>query len=119
MEISSLTYKFGEFILDIDKGCLFKDGAEVRLRPKVYETLKYLVQHPGRLISKQELMQAIWADAFVTDDLLVQCTLELRRALGDHGQRLLGPFRGADICSARLRLRNQFRPGKTNRIHLK
>ncbi len=89
MEISSLTYKFGEFILDIDKGCLFKDGAEVRLRPKVYETLKYLVQHPERLISKQELMQAIWADAFVTDDSLVQCTLELRRALGDHGQRLL------------------------------
>ena len=87
METSSLTYKFGEFILDIDKGCLFKDGAEVRLRPKVYETLKYLVQHPGRLISKQELMQAIWADAFVTDDSLVQCTLELRRALGDHGQR--------------------------------
>lgn len=89
VEASSLTYKFGEFTLDIEKGCLFKDGAEVRLRPKVYETLKYFVQHPGRLIGKQELMQAIWADAFVTDDSLVQCTLELRRALGDHDQRLL------------------------------
>jgi predicted ATPase/DNA-binding winged helix-turn-helix (wHTH) protein len=89
VESTSLTYKFGEFTLETEKGCLFKDGAEVRLRPKVYETLKYLVQHPGRLIGKQELMQAIWADAFVTDDSLVQCALELRRALGDHDQRLL------------------------------
>jgi DNA-binding winged helix-turn-helix (wHTH) protein len=39
---------------------------------KVYETLKYLVEHSGRLIGKQELMQAVWPDAFVTDDSLVQ-----------------------------------------------
>jgi DNA-binding response OmpR family regulator len=40
-------------------------------RPKVYETLKHLVEHPGRLIGKQELMHAVWPDAFVTDDSLV------------------------------------------------
>jgi predicted ATPase/DNA-binding winged helix-turn-helix (wHTH) protein len=68
---------------------VFKAGEEIKLRPKVYETLKYLVEHPGRLIGKQELMQAVWPDAFVTDDSLVQCTLELRRALGDHSQQLL------------------------------
>ena len=62
---------------------------EIKLRPKVYETLKYLVEHPGRLIGKQELMQAVWPDAFVTDDSLVQCTLELRRALDDRSQQLL------------------------------
>jgi predicted ATPase/DNA-binding winged helix-turn-helix (wHTH) protein len=68
---------------------VFKAGEEIKLRPKVYETLKYLVEHPGRLIGKQELMQAVWPDAFVTDDSLVQCTLELRRALGDRSQQLL------------------------------
>jgi len=68
---------------------VFKAGEELKLRPKVYETLKYLVEHPGRLIGKQELMQAVWPDAFVTDDSLVQCTLELRRALGDRNQQLL------------------------------
>ena len=68
---------------------MFKAGEEIKLRPKVYETLKYLVEHPGRLIGKQELMQAVWPDAFVTDDSLVQCTLELRRALDDRGQQLL------------------------------
>ena len=68
---------------------MLKAGVEIKLRPKVYETLKYLVEHPGRLIGKQELMQAVWPDAFVTDDSLVQCTLELRRALDDRSQQLL------------------------------
>jgi DNA-binding winged helix-turn-helix (wHTH) protein len=89
LETSPLIYQFGEFILDTAKGSLFKAGVAVKLRPKVYESLKYLVEHPGRLISKEELMQALWSDAFVTDDSLVQCTLELRRALGDKDQQLL------------------------------
>ncbi len=89
METTPLIYQFGEFTLDVAKGCVFKAGEEIKLRPKVYETLKYLVEHPGRLIGKQELMQAVWPDAFVTDDSLVQCTLELRRALDDRTQQLL------------------------------
>ncbi len=89
METGPPNYQFGEFILDVTRGCLVKAGEEVKLRPKVYETLKYLVEHPGRLIGKQELMQAVWPDTFVTDDSLVQCTLELRRALDDRSQHLL------------------------------
>ena len=89
METSSLNYQFGEFTLNITKGCVLKAGEEIKLRPKVYETLKYLVEHSGRLIGKQELMQAVWPEAFVTDDSLVQCTLELRRALDDRSQQLL------------------------------
>lgn len=89
MATSSPSYQFGEFTLDVARGCVLRAGEEIKLRPKVYETLKYLVENPGRLIGKQELMQAVWPDAFVTDDSLVQCTLELRRALDDRGQRLL------------------------------
>ncbi len=89
MELSPTFYRFGEFTLDVAKGCVFKAGREIKLRPKVYETLKYLVENPGRLIGKQELMQAVWPDAFVTDDSLVQCTVELRRALDDGEQQLL------------------------------
>ena len=89
MQTGPLNYQFGEFTLDVVRGCVLKAGAEIKLRPKVYETLKYLVEHPGRLIGKQELMQAVWPDAFVTDDSLVQCTLELRRALDDRDQQLL------------------------------
>ena len=89
METIPSNYEFGEFTLDVAKGCVLKAGEEIKLRPKVYEALKYLVEHPGRLIGKQELMQAVWPDAFVTDDSLVQCTLELRRALQDRNQQFL------------------------------
>jgi DNA-binding winged helix-turn-helix (wHTH) protein len=102
LESSTPSYQFGEFTLDIARGCVLKAGAEIKLRPKVYETLKYLVEHPGRLVGKQELMQAVWPDAFVTDDSLVQCTLELRRALGDGSQQLLQtvPRRGYRFTAA-------------------
>ena len=89
METNPLIYQFGEFTLDVARSCVFKAEEEIKLRPKVYETLKYLVENPGRLVGKQELMQAVWPDAFVTDDSLVQCTVELRRALGDRAQGLL------------------------------
>jgi predicted ATPase/DNA-binding winged helix-turn-helix (wHTH) protein len=89
LESSPPTYQFGEFTLDVSRGCLLKGGEEIKLRPKVYEALKYLVEHPGRLVSKQELIQAVWPDAFVTDDSLVQCTVELRRALKDRTQKFL------------------------------
>ena len=85
----ALTYRFGEFTLDLARGCVLKAGEEIRLRPKVYEALKYLVQNPNRLVGKEELIQAVWPDSFVTDDSLVQCALELRRALGDRDQQLI------------------------------
>jgi predicted ATPase/DNA-binding winged helix-turn-helix (wHTH) protein len=89
MEPSPETYQFGDFTLDVARGCLLKADDEIKLRPKVFETLKYLVEHAGRLIKKEELMQVVWPDAFVTDDSLVQCTVELRRALDDRDQQLL------------------------------
>jgi predicted ATPase/DNA-binding winged helix-turn-helix (wHTH) protein len=88
LDTRSLNYQFGEFTLDVVRGCVIRAGEEIKLRPKVYETLKYLVEHAGQLIGKQELMQAVWPDSFVTDDSLVQCTLELRRALDDRSQQL-------------------------------
>lgn len=88
MDTTSPNYQFGEFTLDVGRGCVLKAGEEIKLRPKVYETLKYLVEHAGQLIGKQELMQAVWPGSYVTDDSLVQCALELRRALDDRSQQL-------------------------------
>jgi predicted ATPase/DNA-binding winged helix-turn-helix (wHTH) protein len=82
-------YRFGDFALDPDRGCVFKAGREVKLRPKVYDALRYLLENRGRLIGKEELIQALWPDAFVTEDSLVQCMVELRRALDDRTQELL------------------------------
>jgi predicted ATPase/DNA-binding winged helix-turn-helix (wHTH) protein len=88
LETRPLNYEFGGFTLDVARGCVLKAGEEIKLRPKVYETLKYLVENSGRLIGKPELMKAVWPETFVTDDSLVQCTLELRRALDDRSQQL-------------------------------
>jgi TolB-like protein/DNA-binding winged helix-turn-helix (wHTH) protein/Flp pilus assembly protein TadD len=80
---------FDGFTLDLTRGCLLRGSQEVKLRPKPFEALKYLVENPGRLISKTELIEVIWPDTAVTDDSLVQCLIEVRRALGDYAQQVI------------------------------
>jgi DNA-binding winged helix-turn-helix (wHTH) protein len=70
------------FTLDL-QGCSLLRGDEVRLRPKSFDVLRYLVERAGRLVSKEELIQAIWPDLFVTEDSVVQCIGNIRTALGD------------------------------------
>lgn len=82
-------HSFDEFTLDLTRGCLRRGTQEIKLRPKPFEALKYLVENPGRLISKAELIQTIWPDTAVTDDSLVQCLMEVRRALGDERQQII------------------------------
>jgi len=95
-------YHFADFILDRERASLLRAGQEVKLRPKVYDALAYLVLNRGRLVPKEELMQALWPDAFVTDDSLVQCMVELRRALEDRSQEILKtvPRRGYIFSAA-------------------
>lgn len=76
---------FGNFRLDVGRGCLLADGVEIPLRPKTFALLSYLVGNPGRLVSKDELIRAVWRGGMVTDDVLVQSVGELRRALGREG----------------------------------
>lgn len=82
-------YSFRDFSLDLDRGCLWRGAEELKLRPKVFEALKYLVLNDNRLVARDELIKALWPDSFVTDDSLVQCLVELRRALGDEAQACL------------------------------
>ena len=89
LETSPLNYQFGEFTLDVARGCVFKGERRSSFAPRYMKPSNTWWNTPGRLIGKQELMQAVWPDAFVTDDSLVQCTLELRRALDDRSQQLL------------------------------
>lgn len=88
-KFSPKTYTFKGFTVDLDRACLLRAGEEIKLRPKVFEALRYLVENNSRLVTKDELIKAIWSDAFVTDDSLVQCLVELRRALGDEAQECL------------------------------
>jgi DNA-binding winged helix-turn-helix (wHTH) protein/tetratricopeptide (TPR) repeat protein len=80
---------FHHFTIDLERACLLHRGEEVRLRPKVFEALKYLAENSNRLVTKDELIKALWTEPFVTDDSLVQCLVEIRRALGDEAQRCI------------------------------
>ena len=80
---------FTQFDVDLDRGELRVGGAVIALRPKSFALLVYLARHPSRLLTKDELIEAIWPDVVVTDDSLVQCISELRSALGDGNQRLI------------------------------
>jgi len=82
-------YRFGEFTLDPGRGTLLNADQEVKLRPKVYDALLYILENRGRLIAKEELIRELWPDAFVTEDSLVQCMVELRRALKDRAQEIV------------------------------
>ena len=71
------------------------------LRSQSAEVLAYLARYPDRLVPKEELTSAVWPDTFVTDDSLVQCIGDIRRALGDNGRHrvLTHPRRGYQLVS--------------------
>lgn len=75
--------------VDAVTGAAVVEGQRVELRPKSSEVLKYLLDHPERVVSKSELLDAVWPGCAVTDDSLVQCIVEIRRAIrGDHHVQL-------------------------------
>jgi tetratricopeptide (TPR) repeat protein/DNA-binding winged helix-turn-helix (wHTH) protein len=80
---SAVTYHFGKFTLQKGDRRLSSDGHEIYLRPKTYDTLVYLIERQGHLVTKRELLDAVWADVEVTENALTRCIKEARIALGD------------------------------------
>ncbi len=76
-------YEFGEFRLDIREKILMRGDQPVELTPKVFELLSIMVENPGRLLGKDELMDKIWADSFVEESNLTFNIRQLRKILGD------------------------------------
>src|SRR5215813_8923727 len=79
-------HSFDNFTLDLTRGCLLHDGEEIKLRPQAFATLTFLVENSGRLISKEELIKAVWPDWNASDNQLAHCLSEVRQALGDDEQ---------------------------------
>ena len=74
---------FGSYRLDPASGRLLHRSTPVPLRLKAFAVLEYLAMRPGRLVSKKELLDALWPDAHVTPSVLAGCIRELRRSLND------------------------------------
>ncbi len=76
-------YEFGPFVLDTVQHSLLKQGSPIDITPKTYDTLLVLLHNHGRMLSKEELMQAVWPDSFVEESNLTQQVFMIRRALGE------------------------------------
>src|SRR5262249_3336011 len=79
-------YRFGDYTLDTHCCEVCRTGTRIKLRPKVFDVLRYLIAHRDRVIAQQELLEHLWPDQFVGDATLKSCIKEARRAVGDTGQ---------------------------------
>lgn len=103
MSLKTNSFQFGDYLLDPQEKVLFRDAKPVPVTPKAFLLLQTLVERRGRLVEKEQLMEAVWADSFVeqgnlsfTINLLRRCSETIRTTLV-----LSRPFRGVDIDSSR------------------
>ena len=75
-------FEFGNFQLIPEERLLLRSGEPVELRPKVFATLLFLVEHHGHLVPKAELMDEVWGDAFVEENVIAKSVCGIRQALG-------------------------------------
>ena len=83
MSSAALRWTFGPFALDPANACLWRGTEAVALSPKVFDVLHYLVQHPNRVVTKDELLDAVWPETAVTDAVVRVAIGALRKALDD------------------------------------
>ena len=83
-ENNARRFNFGNFTLDLEKRLLLRDGEPVPLTPKAFDTLALLVRRSGHVVGKDELLDEIWADAFVEESTIAQNVFTLRKALGQN-----------------------------------
>jgi TolB-like protein/DNA-binding winged helix-turn-helix (wHTH) protein/Tfp pilus assembly protein PilF len=117
-------YEFGPFRLDPRQRLLLRDDKPIPLQPKAFETLLVLVRNSEKLVSKDELLSAVWSDTFVEESNLTQNIFVLRKALGaeDDGRRYIVtvPGRGYRFAEKVVTIPEQEEPapGSTLIAHL-
>ena len=79
-------YRFGQFALDSRRRTLSRADSPISLTPKTFDVLLFLAQNPNRLVTKEELLQAVWGDTFVEEGNLTQYIYYLRKALGENSE---------------------------------
>src|SRR6516165_1761638 len=97
-------FRFEAYTLDVVRGSLRTPDREVELRPKSFEVLCYLVENAGRIVTKDELIKAVWPDVVVTEESLTRCVSDVRSAIGDAAQSMIKtiPRRGYRFAAAVL-----------------
>ncbi len=83
----SSQWSFGPYRLDLDHACLWCEAQATVLPPKIFAVLLYLVTHPDRLVTKEELLEAVWPKTAVSDAVVRIAVGALRKVLGDTVQQ--------------------------------
>jgi len=83
MDSKTTVYYFDDIVAEPGAFKISKSGQPVQLEPKAFEVLTFLIENRGRLIEKDELLNAVWKDAFVTQNAMTRVIAQLRKALGD------------------------------------
>jgi DNA-binding winged helix-turn-helix (wHTH) protein/Tol biopolymer transport system component len=86
---SPVTYSFLDLTLDLSAERLMRGTTEIRLRPKSFQVLRYLVERGGSLVTREELLDSIWRDVVVTDESITKCIADIRKALNDDAQQVI------------------------------
>src|SRR5262245_12014798 len=81
--------RFESFTLDLERLCLHGPFGQADLRRKSFDVLRYLVENGGRVVTKDEVIRAVWPDVTVSDGSLTHCMSEIRRAIGDRDQQVI------------------------------
>src|SRR5262245_10673105 len=89
-----MIHAFGECELDEELFQLRRRGDVVRVEPKVFDLLSYLVRHRQRVVSKEELLDAVWPGQVVSESVLPKCVTAARRAVGDEDHHLIATVHG-------------------------
>ena len=86
-----MLYLFDDFVLDTDQRELRRDGSPVPLQPQVFDLLEYLIRHRARVVTKDDLISAIWGGRIVSESALTTRINAARTGIGDSGeaQRLI------------------------------
>jgi DNA-binding winged helix-turn-helix (wHTH) protein len=78
---AKIVFRLGEIEIDPAQECIRRNGSARYVRPKTFEVLTFLLQQRHRVVTKQELIEKIWNGTAISDDGLVQCIVEIRKAL--------------------------------------
>jgi DNA-binding winged helix-turn-helix (wHTH) protein len=91
-----MRYTFGDYTLDTQQYTLYHAGIPLKLQPKVFDLLDYLIQHRDRVVTRQELFDTLWPAQFVSEDALERIVVLARRSVGDSGraQRVIKTVHG-------------------------